>query len=161
MTLRRILSVTAVLAVTGVTLGYLVGPPLSLEKLTAEADFVFKGTALSGAPVQDEWFKPYPGFVARETGFKVVSVIKGGVPGATLRFRHYDEDPRPQGRMFQPQYYHFEKGRSYIIFAKRSEAAGVFRQLQANHTGKEDQGVLLCPGDQPVTARTVKDAIWG
>jgi hypothetical protein len=161
MTLRRILSVAGGLAVTGVSLAYPVGPPLSLEKLTAEADFVFKGTALSGEPVQDEWFKPYPGFVVRETGFKVVSVIKGGVPGATLRFRHYDEDPRPQGRMFQPQYYHFGKGRSYIIFAKRSEAAGVFRQLQANHTGKEDQGVLLCPGDQPVTARTVKDAIWG
>jgi hypothetical protein len=160
-TLRRILSVAGGLAVTGVSLAYPVGPPMSLEKLTAEADLVFKGTALSGEPVQDEWFKPYSGFVARETGFKVVSVIKGGVPGATLRFRHYDEDPRPQGRMFQPQYYHFERDRSYIIFAKRSEAAGVFRQLQANHTGKEDQGVLLCPGDQPVTALSVKDAIWG
>jgi hypothetical protein len=161
MALRRIICGAAVLAVTGIALGYVVGPSLSLEKLTAEADLVFKGTALSGEPVQDEWFKPGPGFVARETGFKVVSVIKGGVPGATLRFRHYDQDARPQGRMFEPQYYHFGKGRSYIIFAKRSEAAGVFRQLQANHTGKEDQGVLLCPGDQSVTSKTVKEAIWG
>ena len=160
MTLRHILSVAGGMAVTGVSLAYPVGPPLSLEKLTAEADLVFKGTALSGDPVQDEWFKPCPGFVVRGTEFKVVSVIKGDAPGATLRFRHYDQDPRAQGYMFQPQYYHFERGRSYIVFAKRSEAAGVFRQLQANHTGKEDQGVLLCPGDQPVTATTVKVAIW-
>ena len=160
-TLRRILSVAAVLALTGIALGYVVGPPLSLEKLTAEADLVFKGTALTGDPVQDEWFKPCPGFVARETEFKVISVLKGEAPGSTLRFHHYDEDLRPQGRMFQPQYYHFEKGRSYIVFAKRSEAAGVFRQLQANHMGKEDQGVLLCPGSQPVKVETVKEAIWG
>ena len=160
MTLRHILSVAGGMAVTGVSLAYPVGPPLSLEKLTAEADLVFKGTALSGDPVQDEWFKPCQGFVVRGTEFKVVSVIKGDAPGATLRFRHYDQDPRAQGYMFQPQYYHFERGRSYIVFAKRSEAAGVFRQLQANHTGKEDQGVLLCPGDQPVTATTVKVAIW-
>ena len=161
MTLRRVLSVAAVLVVTDVALGYFVGPPLSLEKLTAEADLVFKGTALAGEPVQDEWFKPCPGFVAKETEFKIVSVLNGDAPGATLRFRHYDQDPRPQGRMFQPQHYHFETGRTYIVFAKRSDAAGVFRQLQANHTGKEDQGVLLCPGDRPVTAKTVQEAIWG
>ena len=160
MTLRRILSMAALLAVTSVALGYLVGPPLSLDTLTADADLVVKGKALSSESVQDEWFKPCPGFVARETAFKVISVIKGEAPPATLRFRHYDQDPRPQGYMFQPQYYHFEKGRSYIVFAKRSEAPGVFRQFQVNHTGKEDQGVLLCPGDQPVTAGTVKEAIW-
>jgi hypothetical protein len=91
----------------------------------------------------------------------VISILKGDAPGGTLRFRHYDESPRPEGRIFQPQYCHFETGRSYIVFAKRSEAPGVFRQLQANHTGKEDQGVLLCPGDQPVTAKTLKAAIWG
>jgi HEAT repeat protein len=150
----------AMLAWAGVALGYLVGPPLSLEKLTAEADLVFKGTAVSSEQVQDEWFKPYSGFVATETEFRIVSALKGDVPGATLRFRHYDESPRPQRRMFQPQYYHFETGRSYIVFAKRNETSGVFRQLQANHTGKEDQGVFLCPDDQPVTAESVKEAIW-
>jgi HEAT repeat protein len=159
--LRRLSPAAAALVMTGVAWAYAVGPPLTMDKLTAEADLVFKGTVLSAEPVQDEWFKPCPGFTARETAFKVISVIKGDAPVATLRFRHYDQDPRPQGYMFQPQYYHFEKGRSYIVFAKRSESAGVFRQLQANQTGKEDQGVLLCPGDQPVTAKTVKEAIWG
>ena len=102
------------LAWTGVAWGYAVGPPLSLEKLTAEADLVFKGTAVASEPVQDEWFKPYIGFVARETEFKAISVLKGDAAGAKLRFRHYDEGELPQGRMFQPQYYHFEAGRTYI-----------------------------------------------
>jgi hypothetical protein len=137
--------------------GYLVGPPLSLDKLAAEADLIFKGTAVSGSPVQDEWFKPCAGFVSQETQFKVISVLKGDAPGAALRFRHYDESKIPQGRVFQPQYYHFEAGRTYLVFAKRSETAGVFRQARANHTGKEDQGVLLCPDDQPITAESVKE----
>jgi hypothetical protein len=134
----------AVLAWTGVALGYLVGLPLSLEKLESEADLVFKGTAISSELAQDEWFKPYAGFVAKETEFRIISVLKGEVPVAKLRFRHYDEDKLPQGRMFQPQYYHFEAGRTYLVFAKRSESAGFFRQFQANHRGKEDQRARYC-----------------
>jgi len=143
-----------------VLLAYAVGPPLALDKLTAEADIVFKGTAGPSQQVQDDWFKPLMGFTARETQFKVVSMIKGGQPGPTLRFRHYDEDAGNQGRIYQPQFYHFQSGRSYIVFAKRSDAAGFFRQFQAYHTAREDQGALLCPDDQPVTAKIVKEAIW-
>jgi hypothetical protein len=160
-TIRHILFGATALACAGAALGYAVGPPLSLEKLTAEADLVFKGTAVSSALVQDEWFKPCPGFVVTETEFRLISVLKGPTPGATLRFRHYDEAQQPQGRMFEPQHYHFQSGTSYIVFAKRRDAAGFFRQLQAYHTAKEDEGVLLCPNDQPVTAKTVKEAIWG
>lgn len=160
-TFRGIMFIAAMLAWAGITLGYPVGPPLSLEKLTEEADLIFKGTAVASGPVQDEWFKPCPDFVTQETQFTVISVLKGAPPGATLRFRHYDESPQPQGRTYQPQYYHFEAGRTYIVFAKRSEFAGIYRQTRANHTGKEDQGALLCADDNPVTADTVTGAIWG
>ena len=160
MAARRIMLVVAVLVWTGVALAYLVGPPLSLEKLTAEADLVFKGTAVSSEPVQDEWFKSIAGFAAEETEFSVISVPKGDSLGATLRFRHYDESTRPQGRMFQPLYYHFKVGRTYLVFAKRSGSAGVFRQFQANHKMKNDQGVLLCPDAEPATATSVGVAVW-
>ena len=160
MALRRIICGVAVLAGTGVALAYPVGPALSLDKLTAEADLIFKGTIGSSQQVEDDWFKPYAGFVVLETPFRVISVLKGDAPSTALRFRHYDQDPRPQGRMFEPQHYHFEKGQSYIVFAKRSDAAGFFRQLQAFHTAKEDQGAFLCPDDQPVTAKIIKEAIW-
>jgi HEAT repeat protein len=139
---------------------YPVGPAESLEKLTAEADIIFKGTAISGGPAQDEWFEPYAGFVARETQFKVISIIKGERPGDTLRFRHYDQDPKRRILMFQPQCYHFEIGRTYIVFAKRSGPVGAFRQLWKHHKVKEDQGVLLCVDDKPVDAREVNKVLW-
>jgi len=151
----------ALLAGAGVARGYLVGPPLGLDQLAAEADVIVKGTVVASAPAEDDWFKPCPGFAARETKFTVISVLKGE-PGATLRFRHYDESPQPggQGRMFQPQYYHFQMNRTYVVFAKKADDDGVCRQLWANHTGKEDQGVLMCPDDKPVSATTVKQALW-
>lgn len=49
---------------------YPVGPPLSLDKLTADAGIIFKGTVVSSEPAEDAWFKPYPGFVVKETQFK-------------------------------------------------------------------------------------------
>ena len=143
-----------------VALGYMVGPPMILEKLTAEADIIFKGAVLSSGPVQDEWFKPHPGFVAQETQFTVISVIKGDPQGATLRFRHYDESPQPQGRMFQPQYYHFQSNKTYIVFAKKTEDAAIYRQLWASLRGKEDQGVLLCSDNKPVMTKNVKEVLW-
>ncbi len=157
--LRATLIIAGLLACAGVARAYPVGPPLSLEKLTDETDLIFKGAAASSEAVQDEWFKSYQDFVVRETAFKVISVIKGDKPGETIQFRHYDESPAPQGRMFQPQFYHFDTGRTYIVFAKKTET-GVFRQLWPNHTGKEDQGVVLCPNDKPATGKTVKEVLW-
>ena len=95
MALRSIICSAAVLTATGVAFAYIVGLALGLDKLNAEANLIFKGTAVSGDPVQDGWFKPCPGFAARETQFKVISVLKGDAPGATLRFRHYDKSPQP------------------------------------------------------------------
>ncbi|MDO9527968.1 MAG: HEAT repeat domain-containing protein [Syntrophales bacterium] len=152
--------VAILLAWADIARGYKVGPPLSVEKLAAESDIIFKGTAVFGGLVQDEWFKPYSNFVAQETQFKVISVIKGGPPGAMLQFRHYDKSPRRMGHCVQPQYYHFQSNRTYIVFAKKTERAGVYRQLWVNHKGMEDQGVLLCSDDQPVTAPTVKETLW-
>jgi hypothetical protein len=139
--------------------GYPVEWAVSLEELARQADFVFKGTVVSNGAVQDKWFEPYPGFVARETQFKVVSILKGESPGDKLAFRHYDKDPQPQGYMFQPQFYHFETGRTYLVFAKHG-SVGVFRQVWKYHKMKEDQGVLLCADDKPVAEKSLKAVLW-
>jgi hypothetical protein len=160
MTFQSIMLAALILAWAAVASGYPVGRALSLEKVTGEADIIFKGTAVASGPVLDEWFKPCQNFVALETRFTVISVIKGNLPDTALRFRHYDESPLPQARMFEPQYYHFEAGRTYLVFAKQGGPAGVFRQLWENHKAKGDQGVLWCPDDQPLTANTVEWAVW-
>jgi len=160
MTFRRIAVGSAVLAWAVAALAYPVGPALSLDRLVAEADLVFKGVVLTNAPVQDDWFKPYAGFTATETAFKIISVLKGDAPAATLRFHHYDDSAQRKAWGFQPQQYHFEASDAYLVFAKHGAAPGDFRQLAANHTAKGDQGALLCADDQPITAGSVKEAIW-
>jgi len=157
---RCVMGLAVLLACQGIVEGYPVGPAVSLQKLTEEADIIFKGTVISGEPVQDKWFKAYRGFHARQTQFNVVSVIKGEWSGDKLMFRHYDRNPQPEGFMFQPQYYHFEIGRTYLVFGKRSGAAGIFRQLWLHHKTKEDQGVLLCADSKPLASKTVKEASW-
>ncbi len=142
-------------------MAYMVGPPLSLEKLVDEADIIFKATAVSRKPVQDDWFKPVNGYEAWETEFKICSILKGAHHATTLRFRHYDDSRKPATMMsYQPQFYHFEPDRTYLVFAKKSEAADAFRQISPAHTGKSDQGSLLCANDKPVARATVKEAIW-
>ena len=140
--------------------GYAVGAALSLEKLAEESDLIFKGTVLSDAPVEDDWFKPLPSFGPRETRFKVISVIKGGSPGDTVRFRHYDFDQGGGGYMYMPLYYHFEDKATCIVFAKKTDAAGVFRQFSEHHTARERQGVLNCASESPVTGKNLKEVIW-
>ncbi len=158
--LLAIWNLTWLTVCAGTAQGYPVAPSVPLETLTLEADIIFKGTVVSSEPGDVNWFSPYQGFVARQTQFKIISVIKGETPGDTLTFRHYDLDPRRMGYMFQPQYYHFEPGKTYLVFAANGGATGVFRQVWMHRKAKEDQGVLWCADDKPVTGKTLKDILW-
>ena len=141
---------------------YLVGAPVTLEKLEEQSDVVFKATAIATVPSDDASFRALDGFVARETEFRVVSVLKGHDLGEKVRFRHYDENPDPKqgGRMYMPQYYHFEAGQTYLVFAKRTEAAGILRQAWDSHRGKVDQGAMRCADAKPVVPGTLKEVVW-
>ena len=147
-------------AFASVTSAYLVDSSNNLEQLAGEADIIFKATAVSSERVEDEWFKPCPGFGAVETRFKVISVIKGALQTKTLRFRHYDEVPQDGVMTRVPQSYHFEKFRTYVVFAKTADEPGVFRQLWSNHKSKKDQGSLMCANDQPAASENLKEIFW-
>ena len=131
-----------------------------MEILAATSAIIFKGTVVSSELIQDDWFRPLPDFDVHETTFAVVSVIKGNTASTKLRFRHYDECQPGRGHFFEPQYYHFQSNRTYVVFAKCTEKAAVYRQIRADHTGKIDQGVLLCLDNKPVQATTVREALW-
>jgi hypothetical protein len=131
---------------------YLVRGALTLDQLTDTADIVFKGTAVSSVSGNGQWF----GAGDQKTQFKVISVIKGENPGDSLNFFHYDQ-VSPEGvEGNEPQHYHFELGRTYLVFAKRTD--GYLEPLSP--TAKQDQGVILCADDKPVSAKTVKDVVW-
>jgi hypothetical protein len=134
--------------------------PVSLEELIAEADIIFKGLVVSSRPAQDELFKPCSGLITQETQFKVISVIKGYAPGATVRFQHFDAIPQFKGNTCQMWRYQFQGNGAYIVFAKKTEDIHIHRQLWIDDVGKEDQGIFLCSDNKPAPANTVKEAIW-
>ena len=78
---------------------------------------------------------------------------------ADVRFRHYDEKAAGLGfGSYNPQFYHFEPGKTYIIFADKT-ATGA-RQTRPDHTTKNDSGVLRCRDEKPVTAKTLTRIYW-
>jgi len=157
---RCTMTVATLLAWAGVACGHPSRLPVSLEQLIAEADIIFKGLAISSRSAQDELFTPCSGLITQETQFKVISVIKGDAPGATVRFQHFDDIPQFKGNACQMWRYHFQRSRAYIVFAKKTEDIHIHRQLSVDDSGMQDQGIFLCSDDKPVTANTVKEALW-
>src|ERR1035438_8299537 len=133
---------------------YIMLPALPLEEVAAQADLVFKGTAISSKSCNHD------GAIGDvETRFRVISVIKGEYSSARLGFVHSDR--LPPTPVFDPRlHYHFEIGRTYLVFAKGTGDPRVFQQLWINQTGKMDQGVLLCANDKTVSAPAIKPAFW-
>lgn len=130
--------------------GYLVGPAVSLDALTAQADLVVKATVTSESVVKDPWFRELPTYEVRETSLAVVSVLKGDAKG-TVRFRHYDQDKGDARASYSPLSYSLSRGRTYLVFAAR-QADGSYRQLWPAHTQKPDQGVFLAADARPRAA---------
>jgi len=159
-----LLSLTAVLAVLFVSApqasAYLMRPAEDLEKITQEADVIFKGTVLDEAPVHDASFRALPGFAVCDTELAVVSVVKGEQIPGRLRFRHYDQEPKSGMQEYMPQFYHLEAGHTYLVFAKKTATVGVLQQIWPAHTCKQDQGVLRCADRRPTAGDTVKDVLW-
>jgi hypothetical protein len=139
---------------------YFVAPAASLEVLTTRADVIFKGTAVSNVPGNGKWFRPILGYLDQETQFTVVSTIKGEIGGETLKFRHYDYNAGLGWAPYTPPYYHFEIGRTYLVFAKRTDTTGIFQPLSIYPSAKPDEGVYLCANDKPVSARSTKEIAW-
>ncbi len=139
------------------SLAYLVGPPINLEKLEAEADLIFKGEATADAVAENGSFDGVNGYAVHETRFKIISTIKGDAGGA-IAFRHYDEVNEGLIQFYTPQFYHFEVGQTYIVFAHKT-AAGA-QQVRMAHTGKMDLGVLRCRDQRPVTEKTWPAIYW-
>jgi hypothetical protein len=158
---RRYFVLISLLACAGSIQAYLAGPPLSLEKMTEQSDLIFKGTVISSKVVNDPTFPAQMGFESQDTQFKIVSVMKGDFSGDHVEFLHYGEDPKAIGAgSFEPQWYDFTVGRTYLIFARKDKSGFGFRQAWMNQTGKSDQGVVLCVNAKPVGGSAVKGIVW-
>jgi hypothetical protein len=161
--MKLLLSLACALLVPSVALGYAVAHSLPINGLEKEAQVILKGTVVSTERAEDDSFRQLPGWAVFSTRLKVVSVLKGALTEREVDFHHYAADPDPNRRMhmFAPQHYVFEKGSTYIVFAKETRVPGVLRPLWDSHRSRYDQGQVLAADDKPVAARaSVKDVVW-
>ncbi len=136
---------------------YPVGSALSLKELVEKADFICKAVVVSSKPVDDPWFEKHVGFAAHATELKIVAIYKG----PRLRnasFHHYVRED--SGVVYSPQHYEFEAGRTYVVFASKTDDETMFRQIRKDHTIQRDQGVLLAADDLPHVDMTIKQVYW-
>ena len=155
-------AVVVVAMMAGLVKAYPVSGPLSLDQVAEKADIVVKVKAIESKEVKDEWFRDYSrqGFGVFETTFQKISVIQGEVQEEKIRFRHYDETPQ-DSRRGMPQWYHFETGKSYLVFAAKGDVDGTFRQLWQDHTTIADQGAFRCADDKATAKEaSVKEVVW-
>lgn len=151
---------------------YPVGRSLPLDKLQKEADVVFKGTVVSSAETKDPWFT-VPNYPVLSSEIRVISIIKGDAPSGKAVFLHYGRQPKDLPGMTgdrsvrvvylgpAPQLYDLKNGRTYILFAKRTDKPDVYRQLWLNAKMKQDQGAVLAADEQPIPqGQPLKDILW-
>ena len=135
--------------------GYVVQGPPPLDKIIDQSDIIFKGRVLSSADWKGKGLEPIIGFGVQKTEFKVISVLKGASSGDSVKFLHYDG----HGIMFEPQYYRFDLGRTYLVCAKRTEEPAVFQQLWTDPTEGPDGAVVLCADDKPALPKAYKEVL--
>jgi len=141
-------------------LAYPVGHSLPLEELFEQSDLVCKVKAISTKEVEDATFDKTPGYRPHETTLKVIAVYRGKEEAKEIAFRHYVQGKDDLFPGYQPQHYKFEAGRTYVLFAKKSEGEGAYRQLWKDHKSQEDQGLLLAASDAPQTGLAIEEIFW-
>lgn len=128
-----------------------------LDRLTSEADLVFKGEVISSISTSNTAF-PYWG-EAHMTKLCVISVLKGNISTNKVIFLHNTHGPDVWGGGTPPPHYVLEPGRCYLIFAKISEHPNVFQQLSGGNTW-EDDGATLVADNRPLIDLSIKEAHW-
>lgn len=139
---------------------YPVANSLSLDELVKEADLVCKAEVASTKPIDDASFEKVHGFQPYATELRIVSVYKGQTAKKQIAFHHYSPSAKETAFHYMPQFYRFEVGRTYIVFAKATTDELIFRQLWKNHRSQEDQGVLLAAGNGMHDGLPIKEVFW-
>lgn len=162
---RVVMTVTITVILTGMASlqsasAYPVAQALSLTELIKQSDLIAKVVATTSEVVFVSPYKPVHGFDVRCTKLKVLESYKGADPGGSISFFHYAPSQNAMAMMYMPQNYQFEKGKAYILFAKKSDREGVYQQLWENHRSKEDQGLVRAADDTRYGKRPVREVLW-
>ena len=134
-----------------------VKPLTGLDRMTSEADLVFKGEVISTIAVSNRAF-PYWG-KAHMTILGAISVLKGNVSTNKVIFLHNTHGPDAWGGGTPPPHYVLEPGRCYLIFAEKTENPTMFQQISRGNAW-EDDGATLVADNRPLINLSIKEAHW-
>ncbi len=143
-----------------------VQPHGRIEAMTANADLVFKGQALSSVVITNLAFRVRAEVEA--TQFRIISVLKGTVQTNLVTFQHYSSSFRGgwSGRE-PPAFYRFEIGKPYLIFAAKLDKPDIYYDptLNTNFVGSNDfrqlydGGFIRTLDARPLNGLSIKEAV--
>jgi hypothetical protein len=143
-----------------------VPPHGRLEKMTASADLVFKGRAISNRAITNgvlpAWSKPCA------TCFEVISVLKGALPTNVISLMHITGRALAWSGPAPPPDFEFEIGQSYLVFAAKCDQPDWPYSPSPNGPFPPDEFRQLMLGSiafrtldaQPSDHLSVKQASW-
>jgi hypothetical protein len=143
-----------------------------LGEMTAEADLVFKGEALSSTRVTNKAFRIQQ-MDPHATRFKVISVLKGEDHPGIVVFQHYTTRPGVWGGPPEPPHYRFQPGQRYLVFAARTDKPDRYYSPEPGRAWnpqeirqfvgsplRDDEGVIRTLDARPLTGLSIKEAHW-
>jgi hypothetical protein len=142
-----------------------------LDKMSADADLVFKGQVVSSTRITNTAFQFSDMFV-HATKFKIISILKGTVSSDFVVFQHYNEwSPGGHGGdgAGPPEPFKFENGQSYLIFAANMAKPGFYYSRPPATTNQpnefrqltENQNSIFHTLDpRSLPSLSISNAIW-
>ena len=143
----------------------------ALDKMSADADIIFKGQVLSTTRITNAAFQASDMFV-HATQLKIISVLKGGAPTNLIVFQHYNEWS-PGGHGWDgagpPEPYKFENGQSYLIFAANMAKPGFYYSRPPGTTNHPNEFRQLTENKNSIfhtlyarslTGLSISNALW-
>ncbi len=139
---------------------YPVGVALGLSELVEQADLICKVVVVDSEPAEESPYRESPGFKALATRLQLIEAYKGVLTAKEVTFLHLAPSKDGMGFRYMPQYYQFEPGKPYILFAKKTDRGGVYQMLWENHKSKEDQGLVRAANTDKHGKVSIRDVLW-
>jgi len=136
-----------------------------LDKMSADADLVFKGRVVFSLAITNssfpQWGKPHA------TRFNLISVLKGNNVTNAVVFWHNTAGPLAWSGGAEPAHHQFEAGKTYLIFAKDLDKPDYLFSVQPDATNRPNEfrqlyagGVFRTLDDRPLAGLSISNALW-
>lgn len=150
---------------TGLAVAVKIARTNALDKMTAEADLIFKGRVISSRAETNtsfpSWGKPHA------TTFALISVLKGNFKSNVLVFWHNTSGPQGWGGGTPPSFHQLETNNCYLVFARQLDKSDYLFSIPSDATNRPNEfrqlyigGVFRTLDGRPLAGLSVSNALW-